>query len=86
MVGSTWGGWITDTLDWRWVFYVNVPLGLFSLVALPFVLPQSSHRRRAQIDYLGAATITTSVIALLPALSWVGEGDAWGVGRSSPGS
>jgi EmrB/QacA subfamily drug resistance transporter len=81
VVGPTLGGWITDNLDWRWVFFVNLPLGLFSLVALPFVLPQSSHRRWARVDYLGAATITATVVALLLALSWVGEGDAWYANR-----
>jgi EmrB/QacA subfamily drug resistance transporter len=81
VVGPTLGGWITDNLDWRWVFYINLPLGVFSLFALPFVLPQSGQRRRAKIDYLGAATITASVVALLLSLSWVGQGDAWDAGR-----
>jgi EmrB/QacA subfamily drug resistance transporter len=81
VVGPTLGGWITDNLDWRWIFYVNVPLGIFSLFALPFVLPQSGRRQRVRIDYLGAATITASVVSLLLALSWVGQGDAWDAGR-----
>jgi hypothetical protein len=45
------------------------------------VLPQSGRRRRAKIDFLGSATITASVVALLLALSWVGEGDAWDATR-----
>lgn len=81
VVGPTLGGWITDNLDWRWVFYINIPLGVFSLIALPFVLPQSATRREAKIDYLGAVTITASVVALLLALSWVGEGYDWGATR-----
>jgi EmrB/QacA subfamily drug resistance transporter len=82
VVGPTLGGWITDNLDWRWVFYINLPLGLVSLVALPIVLRQSAARRgRVKIDYPGAATITASVVALLLALSWVGEGYDWGATR-----
>src|ERR671938_1713666 len=81
VVGPTMGGWITDNLDWRWVFYINLPLGIFSLFVLPIVLPQSGQRRRAKIDYLGAVTITASVVALLLALSWVGEGYDWDAGR-----
>jgi EmrB/QacA subfamily drug resistance transporter len=81
VIGPTTGGWITDNLDWRWVFYINLPLGIFSLFVLPIVLPQSGQRRRAKIDYLGAATITASVVALLLALSWVGEGYDWDAGR-----
>ena len=81
VIGPTLGGWITDNLDWRWVFYINVPLGIFSLFVLPIVLPQSGQRRRAKIDYLGAVTITVSVVALLLALSWVGEGYDWDATR-----
>ncbi|MBA2510308.1 MAG: MFS transporter, partial [Rubrobacteraceae bacterium] len=82
VIGPTLGGWITDNLDWRWVFYINLPLGLVSLVALPLVLRQSAARTgRVNIDYPGAATITLSVVALLLALSWVGEGYEWGATR-----
>ena len=82
VIGPTLGGWITDNLDWRWVFYINLPLGLVSLVALPIVLRQSAARTgRVRIDYPGAATITLSVVALLLALSWVGEGYDWGATR-----
>src|SRR5919199_445976 len=80
VVGPTLGGWITDNLDWRWVFYINLPLGIFSLFILPVVLPQSGQRRQVKIDYLGAAAITASVVALLLSLSRVGEGYAWGDG------
>jgi MFS family permease len=72
VVGPVLGGWITDNSSWRWVFYFNLPLAFFSLIVLPFVLPQISHRRRVRIDYPGAAAITASVSALLRALSWVG--------------
>jgi MFS family permease len=44
VIGPTLGGWIADNLDWRWVFYTNIPLGLVSLVALPLVLRQSAAR------------------------------------------
>jgi EmrB/QacA subfamily drug resistance transporter len=82
VIGPTLGGWITDNLDWRWVFYINIPLGLVSLVALPVVLRQSAARTgRVKIDYPGAATITLSVVSLLLALSWVGEGYDWGAAR-----
>jgi MFS family permease len=82
VIGPILGGWITDNLDWRRVFYINIPLGLGSLVALPLVLRKSAARTgRVRIDYPGAATITLSVVALLLALSWVGEGYDWGATR-----
>jgi len=77
VIGPYLGGWITDYQSWRWVFYVNLPLGLFSLFVLPRALPQTSRRPDAQIDILGAITSTVAVVSLLLALSWVGEGDAW---------
>src|ERR687889_1366918 len=81
VIGPTLGGWITDNLSWRWVFYINLPLGVFSLFALPIVLHQGARRYGVKIDYLGAATITTSVVSLLLALSWVGEGYDWDATR-----
>ena len=53
VIGPYLGGWITDYQSWRWVFYVNLPLGLFSLLVLPRALPQSSRRADARIDVLG---------------------------------
>ncbi len=81
VIGPTLGGWITDNLSWRWVFYVNLPLGIFSLFALPIVLHQSARRFGVKIDYIGAATITASVVSLLLSLSWVGEGYDWDATR-----
>jgi EmrB/QacA subfamily drug resistance transporter len=81
VIGPTMGGWITDNLSWRWVFYINLPLGVFSLFALPVVLHQGARRLGVKIDYLGAATITASVVSLLLALSWVGEGYDWDATR-----
>src|SRR5919107_1438951 len=81
VIGPAMGGWITDNLSWRWVFYINLPLGVFSLFALPIVLHQSARRFGVKIDFLGAATITSSVVSLLLALSWVGEGYDWDATR-----
>ena len=80
--GPTLGGWITDGPGWRWVFYVNLPVGLIALPTLLLTLPNKAGSGKRKIDWLGAATITGAVITLLLALSWGGQkepkGYAWG--------
>lgn len=77
VIGPIVGGGITDTLGWRWVFYVNVPVGVLSLALLPFVLPNTARNGNGKIDWLGALTSTVGVVALLLAFTWIGDGQAW---------
>jgi EmrB/QacA subfamily drug resistance transporter len=73
VLGPGLGGLITDTLNWRWVFYVNLPVGLLALAALAFTLPYRAGSGSGRIDWLGATTITAAIVALLLALSWGGQ-------------
>ncbi len=70
IVGPTAGGYLTDTLSWRWVFLVNLPLGIAAVavvaLALPFVRTKASWR---DIDFLGALTLAGGLVPLLIALS-----------------
>jgi len=70
VIGPTFGGYITDNLGWRWVFYVNVPVGILAvavtLAALPYVRSKVSWR---EIDFAGAAMLAAGVIPLLVGLS-----------------
>jgi EmrB/QacA subfamily drug resistance transporter len=60
------GGILTDLLDWRWVLFVNVPIGLVMLVAAPRVLPESrAQAPRARLDVEGAFTITAGLALLV---------------------
>ncbi len=77
VIGPLVGGAITDTLGWRWVFYVNVPIGILSLAVLPFVLPNTERRARGRVDVLGAIVSIVGVVSILMAFTWVGEGQAW---------
>ncbi|HZQ38077.1 MAG TPA: MDR family MFS transporter [Dehalococcoidia bacterium] len=78
VIGPTLGGYLTDSFSWRWVFYVNLPVGLIALVVLWFTLPW---RRRIgvqhAIDYLGVATLVAGVVPLLLAFVWVDDQFAW---------
>ncbi len=78
IVGPTAGGWITDHLSWRWVFYVNMPIGLIALGVLIFLMP-SLHRavQNPKIDFVGAALLILGTVPLLLGLTWGGSQYAW---------
>ena len=71
IVGPFLGGWITDHISWHWVFYVNVPFGIASLVVLSIVLPGIGRRTASarDLDYLGIAVFTAGVVPLMLGLS-----------------
>lgn len=71
IVGPFIGGWITDNISWHWVFYVNVPFGIASLIVLSTVLPGIGRRTASagDLDYLGIAVFTAGVVPLMLGLS-----------------
>jgi EmrB/QacA subfamily drug resistance transporter len=78
IVGPLLGGYLTDNLTWRWVFYVNLPVGLVALTVLWFSFPNIRPvARERRIDFLGAATLVLGVVPLLLALSWGGNEYPW---------
>ncbi|HEY8171815.1 MAG TPA: MDR family MFS transporter [Dehalococcoidia bacterium] len=78
VIGPLVGGGITDHLNWRWVFYVNIPLGIVALIVLAYVLPASErHAARKRVDYIGAVALALSIVPLLLGFSWAGTDYAW---------
>ena len=77
IVGPLLGGYFVDNLTWRWIFYINVPLGLIALLVTQRNLRLPFTPRAHRIDWLGAFVLTASVSALLLATVWGGETYAW---------
>ncbi len=76
-VGVLLGGILTDALSWRWVMFVNVPLGLLTLFFTPILLPESQARSSGhKIDLLGAVTVTSGLVVLVYALEQA-SGSGW---------
>src|SRR6266571_4836863 len=73
--GPTLGGIITDHLTWRWIFFVNVPIGIVGIIASMRVLTERMHRGRGRFDPLGAVLLAVGLVALTLGLSF---GQEWG--------
>ncbi len=79
ILGPTAGGWITDHSTWRWVFYVNLPIGIIALLVLIFLMPtlRSKNAGKVSIDYLGATLLIAGTVPLLLGFTWAGSQYAW---------
>jgi EmrB/QacA subfamily drug resistance transporter len=77
IAGPLLGGFITDALSWRWIFYVNLPVGALALAFFIFGFHRPRHAVSHRIDYAGAALLTAATVALLLVLTWGGVRYAW---------
>ncbi|HEY6736414.1 MAG TPA: MDR family MFS transporter [Candidatus Saccharimonadia bacterium] len=79
VIGPALGGWLTDHASWRWVFYVNLPVGLVALAVIAFLMPKVvPHTKSKIIDFWGAGALILTLVPLLSALSFGGRQYAWG--------
>ncbi|MGH3918301.1 MAG: MDR family MFS transporter, partial [Pseudonocardiaceae bacterium] len=76
-IGPTLGGYLVEYVDWRLIFFINVPIGILGAVAAALVLPAFPGRAGKRFDVLGFVTVAGGLFALLLALS---EGQDWGWG------
>ncbi len=79
ILGPAAGGWITDHANWRWVFYVNLPVGIIAMLVLIFLMPtlRSANPGKPSIDYLGAALLIGGTVPLLLGFTWAGSQYPW---------
>lgn len=78
IIGPTLGGWITQYSSWRWIFYVNLPVGLLALLVLIFLMPTLRGKtQKVSIDYIGAALLVAGTVPLLLGFTFAGSQYAW---------
>jgi EmrB/QacA subfamily drug resistance transporter len=77
VAGPLLGGFITSALSWRWVFYINVPVGVAALVLITIALKSPVRRARHKIDVAGILLLMGATSALMLMLSWGGSQFPW---------
>lgn len=79
IIGPTVGGWIVDHTTWRYVFYINLPVGVLAAVAIYIGLHGEKRRKeKVVIDYAGTGTLIVGIVSLLLGLSLGGKDYPWG--------
>ncbi len=78
VVGPSLGGWITDNLDWRWIFYINIPVGIIAVIMTKYFVfdPSYLKRKKVSIDYWGISLLTLGIGSLQLVLD-KGQQDDW---------
>ena len=64
ILGPALGGWLTENYSWRWVFYINLPIGVLAFIGLYFTLPENRNAQKSRFDFFGFITLSLFITAL----------------------
>jgi MFS transporter, DHA2 family, multidrug resistance protein len=83
VLGPVLGGWLTENYSWRWVFYINLPIGIVALLGMVVFLPDTPRDAKQKLDWFGFGTLSLAIGALQVMLDrgeqkdWFGSGEIW---------
>jgi MFS family permease len=77
VAGPLLGGFFVDNLGWRWVFYINLPIGILALITIALALPATSSTQAHRIDYTGTVLLAASATSVVLLTSWGGTTYPW---------
>lgn len=78
VLGPTLGGYLVDHMDWHWLFWIFLPLGIVAFIMILTLFPKVERKPGESIDYIGSLFMTTTIVPLLLAFSWAGTEYEWG--------